>query len=327
MLAPKELWKLKSSNPPTKTISFFHNLIEKSQKANPDKVLVLTHEFTFQFIDVIANLAKIARQHADEVVAIGYVRRQSDFLVSSYGQWLFRSPERISEAADVMRQNGFDPSLFWGVEQNLIAAIFGNWRVGRQLTDQLYFDWSASLPPRAEALKANGARLSIGLLPRPGFEKPLVSDFLERIGERQKANAQKFGAGNLSFHPGSIEAVTNAIEFGYEMPGPHESNDFMFKFGEMEGITPYSSTAFLSRLKTHIDTVFEAKNIEVSQSFGLNPLYFKPDIQIDQRTIVNEVLAEEEKRARVPKEARDRAKLTRAKLANKSWSAYKRDVR
>lgn len=75
----------------------------------------------FKMVPVLRRLARIARDHADEVVVVAYVRRQSDFLVSAFGQWLFRAPARIglpaafAAAVEQVRNPGFPPALIEGV--------------------------------------------------------------------------------------------------------------------------------------------------------------------------------------------------------------------
>ncbi len=322
LLEPAEVSLLNSPNPPPETIAYFREVIRNALSASPEKVLVLSHEVLFKFVDALVNLAGIARDHADEVVVVGYVRRQSDFLVSSFRQWLFRAPDRIAETADVLRENGLDPSVFLGVERHLIAAMFGNWHTGRQLSGHLFFDWSESLAQRAKALEIHRVPLSIGVLPRAGFEKPLVQDFLERIGVKPGEEPVEIAPTNEGYHGGLIEAVLNAIEVGHKMPGPHDFNDFFGGFRDLEGLAPKLDVSFLARLKTHIDTVFLAKNTEVAQKFGFDPDYFKPNALIDRQTIHSEIKAEEAKRAVVPKEIRARETLARAEFARNSWAEF-----
>lgn len=115
MLTPEYVLKLDTSQPEPEVVAHFHSLIKNVRAAHPEKTLVLSHEMMFKMVNVLVNLSKIAREHAEEVIVIGYIRRQSDFLVSSFGQWFFRSLKRIAETAEILHKHKINPSLFWGV--------------------------------------------------------------------------------------------------------------------------------------------------------------------------------------------------------------------
>ena len=322
LLEPRELLTLDCDRPTTEAYTRFHALIAAKRTEAPGRLLVFSHEMTFKLLRSVVNLADIARQHADEVVVVAYVRRQSDFLVSGFGQWLFRSPDRIAETAEILRAHGLDPMLFWGVERHLIAGILAGWEVGRQLSGHLYFDWSQSIPERAAALKACGASLSVGYLPRHSAARPLLSDFFARVGLDAAAGHAFPQVFNPAYPPALIEATLNAIESGYPMPGPHEANEFFEVATAATGAGAPLHPQFVTRLKHHIDTAFEAKNARFAKAYGLPSEYFAPLEHVDLDTIRTEIFAEAAFRAAIPEEQRHRERLSRSMLAQISWAAY-----
>jgi hypothetical protein len=324
MLTPEHVLKLDSPHPAPEVIAHFHSLIKNARAAHPEKTLVLSHEMMFKMVNVLVNLSKIAREHADEVIVIAYIRRQSDFLVSSFGQWLFRSPERIAETAEILRAHKINPFLFWGVERHLIAAVLEGWHIGRQLSGHLYLDWSESIPERVAALAHIDVPVSIGLLPRTGFNIPLISDFLTRASLDPKAGVTVENIRNPSYHPSMIEGVLNAIEAGHSMPGPHEGNRFFNHYLTLENQKLKAETQIISLLKAHMDTIFEQKNARVATDFNLPSEYFMPKERIDSNTIREEILREATTRAAVPKELRDRDRQSRAALAQMAWTEFQR---
>ncbi|QUJ76815.1 hypothetical protein KDD17_01765 [Sulfitobacter albidus] len=324
MLAPKDLRKLDCPQPEPEVIAHFHSLIKNAAAAHPEKTLMLSHEMMFKMVNALVNLSKIAREHADEVIVVAYIRRQSDFLVSSFGQWLFRSPERIVETADVLRKHKIDPTLFWGVERHLIAAVLGGWNIGRQLSGHLYLDWSESIPERVAALKPTGVPISIGLLPRTGFDIPLISDFLTRANLDPKAGTSVESVRNPSYHPSMIEAVLNAIEAGHSMPGPHEANEFFLQANTQIIQKVESETQLTSQLKCTIDTIFEQKNVRIARELNLPPEYFMPKDHIDPDIMREKIFTEAAKRAAVPEELRNRERQSRAALAQMAWLIFQR---
>ena len=327
-LTPFDVVLLDCDRPGPETISWFEQLIDearpRTRDRGPAKVLVLSHEALFKLDRAIPNLAEICVRHADEVAVVLYVRRQSDFLVSSFSQWLFRSPDRIAEVGQVLTANGLDPVLFWGVERHLIAAILGGWEIGRQPSGHLYLDWSQSVTARAEALAPLGVSVSVGCLPRPGFEFDLIADFLDRAGVDPASYSKGHRVSNAAYPAAIVEGVMNAIEAGHSMPDPHEANDF---FGFRTNIIPDEADAdgyFLSRLKSHIDTVFEDKNETFSREFNLPAGYFTPAERIDAETIRAETFAEAARRAAVPEQLRQRERAARSTLARMAWAAFRR---
>ncbi|MEZ5715784.1 MAG: hypothetical protein R3D85_11775 [Paracoccaceae bacterium] len=136
LMAPADLLALDMPHPAPEAVARINAVIDAAR--GNAALLVLSHEMIFKAVDVLRNLAAICLGRADEVVAVGFARRQSDFLVSGFGQWLFRSPERLEEARGVLVAQGLDPDLFRAVERHLIAASLGGVAIGRRWQAQLY---------------------------------------------------------------------------------------------------------------------------------------------------------------------------------------------
>lgn len=323
LLPPAEVLKLDRDHPDPAVEDRFHAFITQAQAARPGKVLVLSHEMMFKMVPALLNLSRIAQAHADEVVVVAHVRRQSDFLVSAFGQWLFRAPARIAESAAVLREHGLDPSLFWGVERHLIAVLLGGWMAGRQLSGHFYLDWSQSVPERVEALAALGVPLSVGLLPRPGFERPLIADFLGRIGLPETLAEAVEQLRNPAFPPALIEGVCAAIEAGHAMPGPHEHNDFFEDMGAVTAGGAKPAEPFLGLLRDRVDTAFAAANATFAGQFDLPPAYFAPDRQVTQTQAEDAIRHEAQARAALPAALRAREQAARVALARMAWAAWR----
>lgn len=320
LLRPAEVLELDCDHPDAAVEDRFHALIMQAQAAHPGKVLVLSHEMMFKMVRVLCNLSRIAQAHAEEVLVVAHVRRQSDFLVSAFGQWLFRAPARIAESAAVLRDHGLDPSVFWGVERHLIAVILGGWEVGRQLSGHLYLDWSRSVPERVEAL---AVPLSVGVLPRPGFARPLIADFLGRIGLPETLAAAVEQLRNPAFPPALIEGVFAAIEAGHAMPGPHEHNDFFERMGAVTAGGEKPAEPFLSLLRDRVDTAFAAANTIFAGQFDLPAAYFAPDRQVTQAQAEDAIRREAQARAALPSALRAREQAARAALGRMAWAAWR----
>ncbi len=125
-LDPKEIAKINSAEPSKDSANYFTQLIKSSIERN--SVIILSHEIFFNKPSAIKNICAIAKNITgiDEILIIGYSRRQSEFMVSAYSQWLFRSPERIQEIKSTMRNIGIEPTQFSGLERQLIGSIIND---------------------------------------------------------------------------------------------------------------------------------------------------------------------------------------------------------
>ncbi|MCV6597010.1 MAG: hypothetical protein OIF40_08015 [Mangrovicoccus sp.] len=314
LLNPYEVHALGQPDPSQDLLQKFHQIIE-TQK--PDKPLILSHEMVFKSAPILRQLAQIARAHSDDVMAIAYCRKQSDFLVSSYGQWLFRSPDRLRETADLLQRQDLDPTLFWGIERHLIACILGGWEYGRQLSGHVFFHWEESAKAAHAALEPYGIKLSMGLLPIANAQPSLVEDFCQRSAFGPPAFPMIKAPRNPSFHPVLIEAIACAIEAGHQMPGPSDANNFMRESSAMDlGSKP--DMPFLARLKTYVDCAFAPSNQRFAETYNLPQDYFSPREEISKDHIIAEICAEAARRAPLHAELnRDRA--ARAALAQAAW--------
>ena len=65
------------------------------------------------------------------------------------------------------------------------------------------------------------------MLPAKDPGKSLVQDFCERSGLtlHEKMESMSNNVANVSFNHDLIEAVNNAVAFGFDVPGPHECNN------------------------------------------------------------------------------------------------------
>ena len=319
VLDPYAVHALGSDPPAPALLDSFRTVIRQAQAAG--RPVVLSHEMIFKSLPILTALTRLAQKEADEVIAVAYVRPQSDFLVSAFGQWHFRSAERLAEAADILRRAGLDPELFWAVERHVIAATLEGWSVGRQPSGHLYLDWAESVPERARALERLGVRLSLGCLPGRGHGGPLVADFAGRCGIGEVAELAGLPPANPAYHPLLIEATAAAILAGQDMPAPGEGNDF-FKASSSAALGPAPDMPFLDRLKAHVDTAFAPGNRQLAADHGLPPGRFAPAECIDRASILSAIAEEARRRAAQPADLRQREALARAALAGLAWRWY-----
>lgn len=240
-------------------------------------VAIVSHEVLFNRLDALTALARVSSRLADDVVIVGYSRRQSEFLGSAYGQWHFRSPERTGEVRRALTDAGLDPFRFSGLERFLIAAVLTDMATARQLNGNAILHWGPRYQMIVDRTAGLGVTVSAGHIPDAAHEFSLVDDFHRRAGlDRSSDDGGDERVVNGRFDPDLIEAVNLAVMDGIAMPGPHEHNEFLGAFPATQRPSSPQEAHFLDDLKAYVDTVFWPENQAFCHRFGLDERYFRP---------------------------------------------------
>jgi len=270
--------------------------IKKKSKEADSENLMISHESFFKMPRAVRNMVKIANKHCGEVVVILYVRKQSELIVSSFGQWIFRDRDRIIENNKIIEDHGIDPIYFSGVERHLIASVMSDFRASRLLSGHMHLDWMKSLGELEQALEGTGAHLKVGVLPNKKFKFNLVSDFIAKCGITTEGLKEVDHIANNSFHAAVIEATVNSLESGYKMPGPHNNAFYINSSGkELQKVA--SSSSFIDKLKAYIDSYFSSSNELASCRFNLPSKYFESKNSLNKSEILSIVRQEESNRS------------------------------
>ncbi|MEM7599473.1 MAG: hypothetical protein AAF382_17420 [Pseudomonadota bacterium] len=286
----------------------------------PGKTLIVSHEMVFKSQDMLREMAAICTAVSQDVRAVMYVRRPSDFAMSGFGQWHFRTPERVTQARRVLEDHGIDARVFSGVERHLLAGLLGGWTVFRQPSGHLYVNWHKSVAQAQKTLAAHQVMLHVGTLPRKGFDGDLIADFRQRAGLAPSDAPDLVQIRNPGFSPAVIEATVNAIEAGHAMPGPHEANDFYGSAGEL-ALEPVLDDGFLTVLKAHVDVAFWEENQTFAKAFGHPAAYFAPDLDVSECSLDDSIIACEMRRGKAGRAGLALAAQQRADRLNAAWRA------
>src|SRR5690606_3335435 len=117
---------LTNKKPCKEKVSFILMKIRDINKLNVEQLsedLIVYYEYLFQCPLAVKQLCLLCTKLSIETSIIGYSRRQSDFLISAYAQWMFRSTDVIEEVNKTLLKNSIKPVLFEGLEKTIIAAI------------------------------------------------------------------------------------------------------------------------------------------------------------------------------------------------------------
>lgn len=294
-----EISKLNCIKPSESLLATF--AIQLSENLIGCDTLILSHEFLFQNPYTIANIVAIAtiNKLVTKVFIIGYSRRQSDFLISAYSQWLFRSQDRINEVTNTLVKFGIDPVLFTGLERQLIASVINDFHSARQLSEYSILDWHNSYNTISQLVREYGVEVKCGVLPRKESDIPLLEDFCRKAGltlyHQNKAVVQKVS--NVSFNQDIVEAINNAVTLGFQVPNPHEDNDIIGFLSSKMNPMRKNSSEFLLGLKSYIDTYYFDSNILLCNQYNLDKLYFLPTERFSKSEIIDIILNEGDQRS------------------------------
>ena len=296
ILEPKEITKINRADPAEESINYFTKLLDENIKLK--NTLILSHEYLFDCQYSIKNICSISWERVDEILIIGYSRKQSGYAVSSYSQWLFRLSDRVKEVKDVMLEFGIDPVYFSGVERQLIASIINDFYSIRNISNALILNWNEYYTEIENHVSSYDVKIRCGVLPDKNSTKNLIQDFCDRTGltikkEFVQSNNSKV---NISFNNDIVEAVNNAIEFGLLVPAPNDDNDYFNKISNIMSSNILSDDEFIFGLKEYIDAYFYGSNMEFCKKFELDKSYFGIANECSKDEILDIIRSEETKR-------------------------------
>lgn len=296
LLSPSLITKLNHEEPNEVLLGSFIRQLSQDLEGCDD--LVLSHEFLFRNPYAIKTICISARHLAERTTIIGYSRRQSNFLVSAYSQWLFRSTERIIEVNKFLAKLELDPALFTGLERQLIASIENDFYSAR-LSDNVVFDWSASYDNIYKLTQEYDVLLKCGILPNKESDMPLIQDFCLKadltLHEGMKNTSIRIV--NASFDHDVIEAINNAITLGHEMMGPNEGNDILELLSSKVTNPRKDNTLFVNRLMSYVDAYFWESNQKFCEDYGLDQAYFIPSENLGKKEVIDMIVHEYQQRS------------------------------
>ena len=277
LLDPKEIAKISSDRRFINSSNYFIDLIKNSFKKHP--VTILSHEYLFNKPLAISNICGLAKDNCniDEILILGYCRRQSEYIESAYSQWFFRAPSRIDEIKSTMRNVGVIPDYFNGLERQLIGSILNEFYSARQLSGDYIIDWNLQYKEIEDRTSNYGASVKCGVLPQNETGNKLIKDFSIKSGLTLRSDVNRFSnmKRNLKFDSQIIEAMNIAVDLGMEVPAPHGDNDFFANYTQNIDHFDSFESKFLLTLKQYIDFYFLESNKELCQKYNFDMSYFE----------------------------------------------------
>ncbi|MEZ4802520.1 MAG: hypothetical protein R2797_07075 [Gelidibacter sp.] len=285
LLKPKDVNRFNKKNLDKDSIVVINDILQTNGK-NCD-ILILSRENLYQCPFAIANIFKESSKKFNENILIGYSRRQSDFFVSAYSQWFFRSDESISESNTILFNLGLHTDYFTSMEKQLIAGIGADFKIARHFFGDNLMDWNEGYQ-KIKVLLDEKIKLRMGTLPTYGSDVNLIQDFCDKAGInlKQKAIDQSKVKINAKFNPSLVEALNVSKEIGLSVINPHEENDTLLKISNQLKSHLEIDTILLENILEYIDFYFLESNLEFCKKYNLDASYFNAKPSLDKSKII-----------------------------------------
>ena len=297
LLDPSEITELNCEEPNKSLLTNFTKRLVADFKKHD--ILILSHEFLSLCPLAIKNICLMAKGLQTDITIIGYSRKQSDYLISVYSQWLFRMPDRVNEAINALDKLELDSNLFTGLERQLIALIINDF-ITPTLGPESILDWCNLYTEIHQLAHEMDATVKCGTLPNKESNTPLIQDFCIKSGLTLRCGTDDSvikEVHNISFNKDIIEAINIAVALGLDVPGPHEGNEIISLLSSKISPVIKDPSEFLSKLKSYIDTYFFNSNKQLSKLYGLNETYFSPAKNVSKSEILDMIATEQRLRS------------------------------
>jgi hypothetical protein len=302
LLDPLKILALRGENADDKAVAEFGAFLDQNL-ADCD-VLVLSQEYLFSSPYALRRICALAKERAARTTIVGYSRRQSEFVVSAFSQWLFSSAERTRETTQVVEQIGIDPARFLGLERQLIACVANDFQSARQLSGYVLLDWNRGYRRIAELVDGMAVGIRCGALPKGGPAIGLIEDFCEQSGLRLRDEIKAAGwvVANAGFNPELVEAVNQAVARGIAMPAIDQLNRAL-QIRSAEMIERPVTSGLVSALTSYADCFYAESNRQLCRQYGLDENYFAPSAIVGKDAAMELIIRENEERATNPSAA------------------------
>ena len=292
---PEKIETINNNEVKETELAYFNTIINDHKNS---EVLILSHEYLFQCAIAIKNICALSLKYVSEIILIGYSRRQSDFIISAYSQWLYRSPERVAEVNETLIKNEINPLYFSGVERQIIASIANDFYSARQISNGSILEWKNSYENVKKITAPFNVKIKAGTLPTKHSKLNLIEDFCEKAGlnlneeVKEKSNL----IANPSFNTDLIETINCAILEGVDVASLNITNENLFEISDGMKKVKKTEDVFLTVLKQYTDNYYLNSNIEFCNQYAIDPSYFESTNQNSKIDVLKLVQEEEQKR-------------------------------
>jgi len=265
-LDPTEFVDLDTGTVSSSRISALDDLIKKT--LNDHNVAVISHEFLFQTPQAVGIIIQRMMAACSDVRLIGYARRQSSLLTSTYSQWLFRARERLDDHS-ARQLSGYNLLDLWGGYKALERQA--------QCTD-----------------------FRIGVLPTAAYSFSLVNDFCKKADLELSVTQTLEEIVNPKFNSGLVASLNAAVLAGEAELHPHQGNDEILALSQKLPDFAQPRPEFLDLLCAYTDAYFSDGNKALVERYELFDSYFSVKTSLSKDELLDAINEEQRYRMHNP---------------------------
>lgn len=279
---------------------FEHFIRKLKSDLKRNDAVIISHESLFMQRVFLKTVCE--RVTPGQVSIIGYARKPSSFLVSSYNQWFFRDIKAQQKHSETLEKYLVNPIFFSGLEIYLMGLIFSDFKPSGNNTYPLY-NWNYNYQALRNELPADSQFL-VNSLPSSSYSYNLIDDFCEKAGlvvkSRKRNKARK--RVNTRFDALLVESISNSLYSNAEIVPVHSENKYLIRFSQQLGNRKEPASRFVNDLCACIDSVFLPDNKTFCSVYSLPLSEFEPRKLISKEQLTDIIKKEFEHRKTHPEE-------------------------
>lgn len=273
-------------DPDLQTREAMRRALDAQFARNDSELVVFSHEVMGKLPAAVNAISRRARTQGgiNEVVVVGFTRRQSSYVVAAFKQWHFRNPKRLAADIEVLTRLELDPGLFSPLERHVIAIAC---RTPEDRPQTYVPDWNHYYQMLMnKAAESDGAvRVESNHIPTKQESYPLFADFASRAGIECPPDVldEVDKPANAAFSDALCEAVAEHLSDrdldSSWIPGPHDDNPWFntvsLQFDEaVAKPDPPSPESVLQNAAALIDHRFRDSNMAYCSLMDVEEGYF-----------------------------------------------------
>lgn len=253
---------------------------------------IVSLEALFRSTEGVKNICEIAQGKVDQIILIGYCRKQGGFIASGYHQWEYRNFDVIKSNFKTLTQYNLKPQNFTGLEKHLISILINEIKL------ESPWNWNYYFGELDKVLKKYNGITRIGVLPNKDFQFSLIDDFIQKsnLTLSTKYKNQTEEKRNLQYNPNLVEAINIGMELGASIRVPKNENKGYEKISSMINESNSFDSTITPIIQSYIDNVFLQENEKLCEIYNIDFNYFKTTSVLNKEDILKLIVEENEKR-------------------------------
>jgi hypothetical protein len=283
LLPPKVIQEI-SFGKIKKYIYFFKSILDKHKK------IILSHEClsNAKHFNFIKFICKMAFENKFKIKIIGYSRKYSDYIHSSFNQWHFKNINLNLSCINFCKNNNINYKLFNGVEIYFIVGVLSNFKACGYTKDWFYL-YNTII----DIVSDYNAKVIPFVIPSKKLKFCLINDFCKKANIKLNVKVKR---SNKMWNEKFLESYRIAI-LNNILENNKKNNFFTYYSKKLNIKFPNDKNYdFLISLKSYTDSFYYNNSKNFCDKFNINLNYFEPDNFVSYDEIVKVINDEQTNR-------------------------------